>query len=84
MATDELLTFEELRAYLKIHKMTLWRLTQRGDIPAMKVGRSWRYSQAEINEWLRAQSNARMRQAQETEKADSPLVESRQKSEVLG
>ncbi|MBI4356091.1 MAG: helix-turn-helix domain-containing protein [Candidatus Omnitrophica bacterium] len=74
MATDELLTFEELRAYLKIHKMTLWRLTQRGEIPAMKVGRSWRYSKAQIQGWLQTQSNARMRQAQVVEKAGSPIA----------
>jgi len=50
--TDEILTLEEARKYLKIHKGTLYRLAQQRRIPAAKVGRIWRFKKAKLDEWL--------------------------------
>ena len=55
----EILTLEELHAYLKIPKPTLYALAQNGRIPAAKVGKHWRFRQDEIDEWLNAQKWAR-------------------------
>ena len=49
---DEILTLTELQEYLKIPKPTLYSLAQRGDIPAAKVGRHWRFKRAEIKRWF--------------------------------
>jgi len=51
----EILTLDELHAYLKIPKPTLYALAQAGRIPAAKVGKHWRFRKHDIDEWLNAQ-----------------------------
>lgn len=46
------MTIDELSAYLKIAKSTLYKLAQEGKIPAQKVGRHWRFHRAAIDRWL--------------------------------
>lgn len=55
MATgsDEIMTIEELAAYLKVSKSMLYQMAQKGAIPASKVGKHWRFHKATINEWLK-------------------------------
>jgi len=40
---NKVLTIEELAAYLKTSKSTLYKLAQNGEIPGQKVGRHWRF-----------------------------------------
>jgi excisionase family DNA binding protein len=46
------LTIEELAAYLKIPKSTLYKLVRDGKIPSQKVGRHWRFRKAAVDQWL--------------------------------
>jgi len=46
------LTIEELSAYLKIPKSTLYKLVREGRIPSQKVGRHWRFRKMAIDRWL--------------------------------
>lgn len=39
----DVLTIEELAAYLKIPKSTLYKLVREGRIPSQKIGRHWRF-----------------------------------------
>ena len=39
----DVLTIEELFAYLKIPSSTLYKLVREGRIPSRKVGRHWRF-----------------------------------------
>lgn len=50
--SDSVLTIDELSAYLKIAKSTLYKLAQEGKLPAQKVGRHWRFHKATIDRWL--------------------------------
>ncbi|MGH7926425.1 MAG: helix-turn-helix domain-containing protein, partial [Candidatus Binatia bacterium] len=52
----EWLTLDELAAYLKRGRSTLYKMARNGQIPASKIGRSWRFDRAAIDEWLRQQS----------------------------
>lgn len=52
----ELLTLKEVSAYLRVTKTTIHRLLRRHVIPAMKVGRQWRFDKASIDAWLRESS----------------------------
>ena len=54
--SDNVLTIEELSAYLKIPKSTLYKLVREGKIPAQKVGRHLRFLRESIDEWLRRQN----------------------------
>ncbi len=51
-----LMTLEELANYLRVTKKTIYRLLERGRIPAKKVGHQWRFDQASIDIWLRESS----------------------------
>ena len=49
---DRVLTIDELAAYLKIAKSTLYKLAQERRLPAQKVGRHWRFHKQAVDEWL--------------------------------
>ena len=49
---DDVLTNEELAAYLKIPKSTLYKLVREGKIPSQKIGRHWRFRKGAIDNWL--------------------------------
>ncbi len=56
---DQILTVEEVAAFLRLSTATIYRMALAGEMPAKRVGRSWRFSQTLIDEWLRAQDNGR-------------------------
>ncbi len=43
MAEDEIMTVDEVASYLKMNRQTITRMAARGELPAMKVGREWRF-----------------------------------------
>jgi len=49
----DFMTVQELASYLGVNKRTIYRLIVRGDIAATRVGHSWRFSKAYIDEWVR-------------------------------
>ena len=52
METGDVLTIQELAAYLKIPKSTLYKLVREGRIPSQKIGRHWRFRKDTIDRWL--------------------------------
>lgn len=52
----EILTIKEMADYLKVTERTIYRLAAGKQIPAFKVGGSWRFSRVEIDSWIRQQS----------------------------
>ena len=50
----ELMTVREVAGYLRVTQKTVYRLLQKGSIPALKVSHSWRFDRAAIDEWLRS------------------------------
>jgi excisionase family DNA binding protein len=57
MAENKWLTMEELAAYLKMSRTKLYAMTQKGEIPASKIGNQWRFDRDEIDEWMKQQRN---------------------------
>lgn len=49
---SEILTLEEVAAYLKAGKRTVYRLAQKGEIPAFKLGGTWRFRRSELDAWI--------------------------------
>lgn len=62
---DEILTIDEVAAYLKAGKRTVYRLAASGKLPAFKLGGTWRFSRVDIDSWIRRQA---MRAQEGTEK----------------
>jgi len=50
---DTWMTLEEVAQYLKVSKDSIYRLAQKGEIPASKIGNLWRFKKEEIDEWMR-------------------------------
>ena len=48
----DVLTIDELSAYLKISKSTLYKIVREGKIPSQKIGRHWRFRKGAIDRWL--------------------------------
>lgn len=53
---SDILTITEVAEYLKVAERTLYRLAAARKIPAFKVGGTWRFSRAEIDNWIRQQA----------------------------
>jgi len=51
---DVFLTTDEVLAYLHVNLRTVYRLIKAGQIPAVRVGRQWRFRKADIEQWLAA------------------------------
>ncbi len=49
-----LMTIEEVAEYLRFHPSTVYRLVRQGGLPAVKVGKQWRFDRQALEEWLRA------------------------------
>jgi excisionase family DNA binding protein len=54
---DALLTLDEVAAYLRLSKDTVYRMAQSGKIPASKAGSQWRFRQSEVDAWLERNKN---------------------------
>ena len=54
--TSEIFTLNDVAAYLKVGKRTVYRLAAARKIPAFKVGGTWRFRKADIDRWIAAQS----------------------------
>ncbi|MDA8119403.1 MAG: helix-turn-helix domain-containing protein [Gammaproteobacteria bacterium] len=54
-ADGEILTLDEVAAYLKAGRKTVYRLAQQGQIPSFKLGGTWRFRRTELDRWIAAQ-----------------------------
>ena len=52
MNDDHFLTTEEVLDYLQVNLRTIYRLIKAGKIPAVRVGRQWRFRKHDIDTWL--------------------------------
>lgn len=53
---SDLMTLQELAAYLRVTTKTVYRLLEKGRIPAIKLGRQWRFNREAIDKWLSEKS----------------------------
>ena len=52
MIDEAFLTTEEVLEYLHVNLRTVYRLIKAGKIPAVRVGRQWRFRKTDIDAWL--------------------------------
>ena len=53
MSEAQFLTIAEVAARMRVSKMTVYRLVHGGDLPAVRVGRSFRVLESDVDEYLR-------------------------------
>jgi excisionase family DNA binding protein len=66
MMDESFLTTEEVLEYLQVNLRTVYRLIKAGRIPAVRVGRQWRFRKRDIDAWLESQRPRATRSAATT------------------
>jgi PTS system nitrogen regulatory IIA component len=51
------MTTKELSRYLRLHEITICKYAAEGQIPAMRIGRAWRFDKDVIDDWIRTDQN---------------------------
>ena len=71
--TSELLRIGEVAQRLKVSQMTVWRLTRRGQLPVVAIGRARRFRPEDIEHLV--QANTTLRPAQNAQKRPVQAIE---------
>ena len=53
---EKLMTLEEVAEYLRLSVHTIYKMAQKGKIPALKAGKKWRFRKEDIDKWLKRDS----------------------------
>jgi len=56
---SEFMTLPEVAEYLRLSIHTIYKMAQKGRIPALKAGAVWRFNRAEIDDWMRSEAEKR-------------------------
>jgi len=48
----KIMTTKEIASYLKLHAITICKLSKEGKIPSIRIGRVWRFDKDVIDEWI--------------------------------
>lgn len=48
------MTVKELSEYLRLDRMTIYKMLKEGSIPASRIGHQWRFFRDDIDEWIRS------------------------------
>ncbi len=51
-ADDTLLNVKQVAQYLQLKESTIYSWAQDGKIPAIKIGRNWRFRRSDLDGWL--------------------------------
>jgi excisionase family DNA binding protein len=52
----EMLTAKDMQDLLQVDRSTIYRMAEAGRLPAVKVGKQWRFPSALVNGWLNSQA----------------------------
>jgi excisionase family DNA binding protein len=77
MPEEGFLTTEEVLEYLQVNLRTVYRLIKAGKIPAVRVGRQWRFRKRDIDAWLESQRPRQGRAAAPTPRPASSAAGTR-------
>ena len=46
------MTVKDVAAFLNVDEKTVYRLSQKGELPGFKVAGAWRFQRADIQSWI--------------------------------
>jgi excisionase family DNA binding protein len=46
------MTTKEIAKYLKLHAITICKLSKEGKIPSIRIGNVWRYDKVAVDAWI--------------------------------
>ena len=53
------MTIKDVTQYLKLNRMTIYKLAKKGKLPAVKIGSEWRFDKELIDDWLKEKFGVR-------------------------
>ena len=56
---ERLMTLEEVAEYLRLSVHTVYKMAQKGKIPALKAGKKWRFRKEDIDHWLKVSNKTK-------------------------
>jgi excisionase family DNA binding protein len=48
----QIMTTKELAEYLRLHAITICKLSKEGKIPSVRIGSRWRFDKEVIDKWI--------------------------------
>ena len=48
----QIMTTKEIAKYLKLHEITICKLSKEGKIPSVRIGKVWRFDKEVVDEWI--------------------------------
>jgi excisionase family DNA binding protein len=51
-----IMTVHDIAAYLRLSEAKVYKLAKEGHLPALRVGKSWRFRKDLIDEWIRRET----------------------------
>lgn len=55
----DLLTTRQVQELLRVDRTTIYRMVEGGQLPAIRVGKQWRFAQADLERWLQGAGQPR-------------------------
>jgi excisionase family DNA binding protein len=68
--THEILTVGEAAELLRISRSAVYALSKRGELPAQKVGRHWRFHRATLIDWIARRASSESGSIRSIEEAE--------------
>ena len=68
-AEHRILTVREVAEYLRLSEAKVYRLVNEGQLPVVRLGKTWRFRKDLLDEWLAEQSRQEL-QAEKQERPD--------------
>ncbi len=47
------MTVHHVAKYLRLSEAKIYRLARTGELPAFRIGKTWRFNKGRIDEWIR-------------------------------
>ena len=48
----QIMTTKEMAKYLKLHQITICKLSKEGKIPSIRIGKVWRFDKDVVDGWI--------------------------------
>ena len=56
----EVMTISEVAQYLRLSESKVYELARNGTIPALRIGKSWRFQRDLLKQWVRKSAEANL------------------------
>jgi len=57
---DEVMTISDVAHYLRISEAKVYELARTGAIPALRLGKAWRFQKDQLKQWVRQSAEANL------------------------